>query len=81
MITDFETYKEVYDHLEKDHEKIKYRVDYYLPKAIKEFQKATTFPACKWYEYECLKSKKQIHHFLLLRKQKSNKRSKKGLFS
>ena len=80
MITDFETYKEVYDHLEKDHEKIKYRVDYYLPKAIKDFQKATTFPACRWYEYECPKSKNKYVIFFYAENKNQISAPRKGSF-
>lgn len=45
------TYKEMYDHLGKDLEKVKIRENYFLPKAIREFKKAKRFPACRWYEY------------------------------
>ena len=52
MITSSMTYKEMYDHLAKDLKKVEYRKEYYLPKAIKEFRKARTFPIWKWYEYK-----------------------------
>lgn len=45
------TYKEMYDHLGKDLEKVKIRENYFLPKAIKDFKKERRFPACRWYEY------------------------------
>lgn len=45
------TYKEMYDHLSKDLQKVKIRENYFLPKAIKEFKKEKRFPACRWYEY------------------------------
>lgn len=51
MITVSMTYKEMYDHLAADLEKVKYRKEYFLPKAIKEFRKAKNFPVWKWYEY------------------------------
>lgn len=46
------TYKEMYDHLEKDLKKVEYRKEYFLPKAIKEFRKARKFPVWKWYDYK-----------------------------
>ena len=51
MITYSMTYKEMYDHWAKDLEKVEYRKQYFLPKAIKEFRKARKFPVWKWYEY------------------------------
>ena len=80
MITEFETYKEVYDHLTKDHEKIRYRVDYYLPKAKKEFRKAKTFPALKWYEYECPKSENKYIIFFYVENQKQVDAPKQDYF-
>lgn len=80
MITDFETYKEVYDYLAKDHEKIRYRVDYYLPKAIKELRKAKSFPAWKWYEYECPKSKNKYIIFFYVENQKQIEEPRQGCF-
>ena len=80
MITDFETYKDVYDYLAKDHEKINYRVNYYLPKAIKELQKATTFPACKWYGYECPKSKNKFIIFFYAENQNQVSNPHPGCF-
>jgi hypothetical protein len=52
MITLGMTYKQMYDHLAEDLDKLKYRLDYYKPKAIKEFRKARKFPAWKCYDYE-----------------------------
>lgn len=52
MITPSMTYKEMYDHLAKDLKKVEYRIEYYLPKAIKDFRKARKFPVWKWFEYE-----------------------------
>ena len=46
------TYKEMYDHLAADLEKVNYKLDYYLPKAVKEFRNARHFPVWKWYEYK-----------------------------
>jgi len=57
MIIQSMTFKEVYDHLANDLEKVEYRKKYYLPKAIKEFRKARQFPVWKWYEYETPHSK------------------------
>lgn len=45
------TYKEMYDNLVKDFEKVKIKQEYLLPKAIREFKKEMKFPAWKWYEY------------------------------
>lgn len=52
MITPSMTYKEMYDHLAKDLKKVEYKKNYFLPKAIKEFRKARTFPIWTWYEYK-----------------------------
>jgi len=52
MIVSSMSYKEMYDNLAKDKDKIDYRKDYYLPKAVKEFKKAKKFPAWKWYDYK-----------------------------
>ena len=51
MITSSMTWKEMYAHLAKDIRKVKYKIDYYFPKAIKDFRKTRTFPACKYYDY------------------------------
>lgn len=51
MITSSMTYREMYDHFSKDREKLNYRVDYYLPKAIKELNASKSFPAWKKYDY------------------------------
>jgi len=45
------TYKEMYDHLAADLEKVKIKEAYLLPKAVKEFRKERRFPAWRWYEY------------------------------
>lgn len=45
------TYKEMYDNLAKDFEKVKIKQEYLLPKAIREFKKERKFPSWKWYEY------------------------------
>lgn len=52
MVTSSMTYKEMYDHLAADLEKVNYKLDYYLPKAVKEFRNARHFPVWKWYEYK-----------------------------
>lgn len=56
MITAGMTSKEKYDHLCEDLEKIRYRMTYYRPKAIKEFKNSYTFPAWKTYDYTVQKS-------------------------
>jgi hypothetical protein len=43
--------KQKYDHLSKDLKKLRYRMDYYRPKAIKEIKKSNYFPAWKTYDY------------------------------
>lgn len=80
MITDFETYKEVYDQIADDLEKIVYRVGYYMPKAVKELHKATVFPACKWYEYECPKSKNKYIIFFYCENKKQIIDPQQGCF-
>ena len=45
------TYKEMYDCLAADFEKVKYRKEYLLPSVVREFKKEIKFPAWKWYEY------------------------------
>ena len=51
MIVPSMSYKEMYDNLAKDKEKVDYRKNYYLPRAIKELKRMREFPACKWYDY------------------------------
>lgn len=51
------TYKEMYDHLSEDLEKIKIREENLRTKAIKQFRKESLFPAWRWYEYIVPKSK------------------------
>ena len=51
MIVPSMSFKEMYDNLAIDREKVNYRKNYYLPKAIKELKRAKKFPACKWYDY------------------------------
>lgn len=51
MIVPSMSYKEMYDNLAKDKNRVEYRKEYYLPKAIKEFKKTRIFPAWKWYNY------------------------------
>ena len=45
------TYKEMYDHLAADFEKVKIKKEYLLPKAVREFKKERRFPAWKCCEY------------------------------
>ncbi len=51
MIVPSMLYKEIYDHLLNDIQKVKFRTEYLLPKAIKEFKKVKKLPAWRWYEY------------------------------
>lgn len=51
MITGGMTSKQKYDHLSEDLKKLRYRMDYYRPKAIKDIKKANSFPAWKTYDY------------------------------
>lgn len=51
MLLSTMTYKEMYDHLSKDLNKIQIKKDCLFSKAIKEFKKAKRFPIYKWYEY------------------------------
>ena len=44
MLLSTMTYKEMYDHLSKDLNKIRIKKDCLLPKAIKEFKKEKRFP-------------------------------------
>lgn len=46
------TYKEIWDNLVADKEKVEFKKEYLLPKVIKEFRKERRFPAWKWYEYK-----------------------------
>lgn len=50
MIVPSMTYKEMYDDLAKDKDKVEYRKEYYLQKAIKEFKKKRRYPAWQWYD-------------------------------
>lgn len=45
------TYKEMYDNLAADLEKIKIKKEYLLPRAVKELKKEMRFPAWRYYEY------------------------------
>lgn len=80
MITDLETYKEVYDNIVADHEKLRYRIDYYKPKAIKELRNTKTFPAWKWYEYECPKSRNKYIIYYYADNKKSIDNPRPGCF-
>lgn len=51
MITRGMSSKQKYDHLSEDLNKLRYRMDYYRPKAIKEIKKTNSFPALKSYDY------------------------------
>lgn len=51
MILPTMTFKEMYDHLADDLEKIKFRKNTLRSKAIREFRKQCIFPAWKWYDY------------------------------
>lgn len=57
MITPSMSIKEMYDHLADDLKKVKYRREYYLPKAKKEILKARKFPTWKCYKYTVPESK------------------------
>lgn len=46
------SYKEIYDQLAADKEKVDWRKDYYYKKAIRELRKATSFPAYQCFDYE-----------------------------
>ena len=46
------TYKEMYDHLLADKQKVDIKKEYLLPKAVKAFRKAYRFPAWELYEYK-----------------------------
>lgn len=52
MILPSMTYKEMYDHLAADKQKVDIKKEYLLPKAIKAFRKASRFPAWELYEYK-----------------------------
>ena len=45
------TYKEMYDCLAADFDKVKLKKEYLLPRVVREFKKEMKFPAWKWYEY------------------------------
>lgn len=46
------TYKEMYDHLVIDKQKVDIKKEYLLPKAIKALKKAKKFPACEYFDYK-----------------------------
>ena len=46
------TYKEIYDHLAADKQKVDIKKEYLLSKAIKAFRKEPRFPAWQLYEYK-----------------------------
>ena len=51
MILPTMTYKEMYDHLAADKQKVDIRKEYFMPKAVRAFKKKTKFPAWEIYEY------------------------------
>lgn len=51
MLTFSMTYKEMYESLADDGQKINFFVQKQLPRTIKEFQRGSKFPNCKYYEY------------------------------
>lgn len=51
MILPTMTYKEMYDHLSADKQKVDIRKEYFMPKAVRAFKKKTKFPAWEIYEY------------------------------
>lgn len=52
MILSTMSYKEMYDHLAADKQKVDIKKDCLRPKAIKAFRKASRFPAWELYEYK-----------------------------
>lgn len=46
------TYKEIYDNLAADYQKVKIKQSYLLPKAVKAFRKVAKFPAWQLFEYK-----------------------------
>ena len=59
MILPSMTYKEMYDHLAADKQKVEIKKDYLLRKAIKNLRKASRFPAWEIYEYKIPASNNQ----------------------
>lgn len=81
MITSSMTYREMYDHFSKDREKLNYRVDYYLPKAIKELRASKIFPAWKRYEYQTPNTRNKYVFFYYATDRHSVNNPMKGIFS
>ena len=52
MILPSMTYKEMYDHLAEDKQKVEIKKEYLRPKAVREFRRTSRFPAWKLYEYK-----------------------------
>ncbi len=63
MIVSSMLYSEVYDHIAEDFKKVEIRKQYLLPKAIKEFQKETKFPAWRCYDYKSSTGNKYVIFF------------------
>ena len=59
MILPSMTYKEMYDHLAKDKQKVYIKADTLLPKAVKIFRKSIRFPAWQLYDYTIPSNKNQ----------------------
>ena len=57
------TFKEMYDCLAADFDKVKFKKEQLLPRAIREFKKEMKFPAWKWYEYTAPSKNKYIIFF------------------
>lgn len=51
MLTLSMTYKEMYESLAEDGQKINFFIQKQLPRTIKEFRREMRFPNCKYYEY------------------------------
>lgn len=81
MITSSMTYREMFDHFSKDREKLLYRDDYYLPKAIKELSASKTFPAWKKYEYVTPNTRNKYILFYYAADRRAVNDPMKGIFS
>lgn len=74
------TYKEMYDHLVIDKQKVDIKKEYLLPKAIKALKKAKKFPACEYFDYKIPTTNNQYIIFFYAQNNKQVEKPEVGSF-
>lgn len=80
MILPTMTYKEMYDHLAIDKQKVDIKKEYLLPKAIKALKKAKKFPACEYFDYKIPTTNNQYIIFFYAQNNKQVEKPEVGSF-